>query len=150
MSAIFRACPNLKLLDFSGGMTDISEIGCCPDLTSLSISGRGMTDISAIGRGCPELTSLDITRCGVTDLTEIGRGCSKLASLSIDSDPEQLAKIVRAGSLSAKPLQLIQSLDFECVGAHVSFVLRARSLGATTRSHTPSRARSLAMVTGLA
>jgi hypothetical protein len=181
LSAIFRACPNLKLLDppdwYRSLVTDISEIGCCPlaELTSLNISGCNVTDISAIGRGCrklqqlnlngckvtdisaigrcPELESLDITNSSVTDLTEIGRGCSKLASLSIGSGPEQLvkilrsgsliAKVLRSGSLSSKPLQLVQSLNFECVGAHVSFVLRARaSLGATTRSHAPC-ARSL-------
>ena len=140
LSEIGRGCPKLTSLNISGcSVTDLSEIGRgYPELTSLNISGCSVTDLTEIGRGCSKLTSLDISGTGVTDLTEITRGCPKLTSFSIDSDPETLLKVVRAGSPS-----YIQSLDFECVGAH-SFVLFARaSLGATTRSHAPARARSL-------
>ena len=107
---------------YQGGVTDLSGIACgCANLLSVEIYCCGVTDLSGIGRGCPSLTSLIVHDCkNVTGLDEIGRGCSKLTSLFIQSDLESLFKIMRAGSLSSKPLQLVQSLNFECVSAHDS------------------------------
>ena len=120
ISGVGRGCRKLQQLKCKN-VTDLSEIGRdCSELTKLDISGTGVTDLSEIGRGCPKLTKLDISGTGVTDLSEIGRGCPKLTSLSIDSDLKNLFKIMRAGSLSSKPLQLVQSLNFECVSAHDS------------------------------
>jgi hypothetical protein len=85
LEPVFRACPNIEVLDFNGSAGVVNDelliiiAALLPNLRVLRISGGNhhVTDIGimAIAEGCPNLENVDLTQCNLT-----GRGLVHLLS----------------------------------------------------------------------
>ena len=128
---------SVESLDLSGrGITDISALSGCSELRELNLSNNPIADISTLAL-LPKLTSLDLSATGRSDLdNELLSSLRSLSYLKLENNDDVTAEGIDALQSALPSCQIVHEPKYYTVG-------RLRCDGGRTGAHNALRHREI-------